>query len=117
MFTFETLLQVLEAEGRNAPHDPNWVLSYPTVSTDSRQLQTNELFFALAGEHFNAHHFLKNVQEKNACAAVVERQFLPLVLEQNLTIPLFIVENSRHALGKLAQYWRTICSQIGRAHV
>lgn len=111
MFTFETLLQVLEAEGRNAPHDPNWVLSYPTVSTDSRQLQTNELFFALAGEHFNAHHFLKNVQEKNACAAVVERQFLPLVLEQNLTIPLFIVENSRHALGKLAQYWRTICSQ------
>lgn len=110
MFTFEKLLQVLEAEGINAPKKSDWVHPYPIVSTDSRDLQEGALFFALTGERFNAHLFLAEVEAQKACAAVVERTFLTQVLAQNLTMPLIVVDNTRQALGKLAQYWRTVCS-------
>lgn len=43
------------------------------VSTDSRRISHNELFFALDGENFDGHDFVRNCLERGAAAAVVKR--------------------------------------------
>ena len=44
------------------------------VCTDSRQAQAGDLFFALPGERFDGHDFLREAAEKGAGAVVVERR-------------------------------------------
>jgi len=39
-------------------------LSITKIGTDSRKLIVGELFVALQGERFDAHHFLTDVQKK-----------------------------------------------------
>jgi UDP-N-acetylmuramoyl-tripeptide--D-alanyl-D-alanine ligase len=41
------------------------------VSTDTRSLQNNDLFFALKGPNFNANAFAKEALEKGARYAVI----------------------------------------------
>src|SRR4051812_38788350 len=43
------------------------------VSTDSRQVEPGDLFFALSGERFDGHEFVPQVLEKGAAGAVVAR--------------------------------------------
>ena len=52
------------------------------VSSDSRTIETGELFVALRGERFDGHTFLKEVFQKGATAALVDRRSngLPLVI-------------------------------------
>ena len=45
-------------------------LSITKIGTDSRKLMAGELFIALQGERFDAHHFLDDVQKQGAAAAV-----------------------------------------------
>ena len=42
------------------------------VSTDSRQINSGDLFIALKGPNFDAHHFIAEVVAKGAVAVVVE---------------------------------------------
>jgi UDP-N-acetylmuramoyl-tripeptide--D-alanyl-D-alanine ligase len=73
------------------------------VCTDSRQAQAGDLFFALTGERFDGHKFLAEVAAKGAAAVVVQR---------GRTIPelgncaVIAVEDSRRALGRLAERYR-----------
>lgn len=76
---------------------------FTSVSTDTRSLQVGQLFFALSGEHFDAHHFLEQAQEKGALACVIEK---PTCVAQ-LQIPCLIVKNAKLALGQLAKAWRS----------
>ena len=73
-------------------------LTVENVSTDSRQSISKGLFFALKGEHFDAHHYLDKATEQGCIAAVVERQ-------TNASIAQLVVKDTRLALGQ----------QIGRA--
>ncbi|MBI4005411.1 MAG: UDP-N-acetylmuramoyl-tripeptide--D-alanyl-D-alanine ligase [Gammaproteobacteria bacterium] len=69
-------------------------------STDSRKVNNGELFIALKGNRFDGHDFLKNAKQHGASAALVQKaneQYLPMI----------VVENTRHAMGKLAEYWRS----------
>ena len=66
------------------------------VVTDSRADCSQGLFVALRGPHFDAHDFLPQVISQGAKALVVEN-------ESALDIPQIIVENSKMALGHLAQ--------------
>ncbi|QEY25203.1 UDP-N-acetylmuramoyl-tripeptide--D-alanyl-D-alanine ligase [Neisseria zalophi] len=43
------------------------------IVTDSRDIQDGDVFFALAGEHFDAHDFVADVLAKGAVAAIVSR--------------------------------------------
>ena len=47
------------------------------VTTDSRQTQAGDLFFALPGGRFDGHDFLRQAAEQGAGAVVVERKRVP----------------------------------------
>ncbi len=70
------------------------------VSTDSRQVQSGNLFIALNGENFDAHRFLEDVADKGASAVLVER------FPENYPLPALVVENTRLAMGDIARHWR-----------
>lgn len=70
------------------------------IVTDSRDIQSGDVFFALAGERFDAHDFVEDVLAKGATAAVVSREdcaALPNVLK---------VADTLQALQTLAHAWR-----------
>ena len=74
------------------------------VCTDSRQVKTGDLFFALRGGQFDGHDFLRETAEKGACAAVVERGHVPA---NESGCAIIAVEETRKALGRLAAVYRT----------
>ena len=70
------------------------------IVTDSRDIQSGDVFFALAGERFDAHDFAADVLAKGALAAVVSREdcaALPGALK---------VADTLKALQDLARAWR-----------
>src|ERR1035437_8894408 len=73
------------------------------VSTDSRQVQVGDLFFALPGGRFDGHDFLRQASEKGAGAVVVERRRVPAGWSG---CAMVVVENTRKALGQLASKYR-----------
>ena len=47
-------------------------LKYPTVSTDTRNIKPNSLFFALKGERFNANEFAADALKAGAQYAIID---------------------------------------------
>jgi UDP-N-acetylmuramoyl-tripeptide--D-alanyl-D-alanine ligase len=72
------------------------------VVTDTRALEKGDIFVALKGERFDAHDFLAEAAAKGAAAFVVERA----EGARALGVPVFAVDDSLVALGRLARYWR-----------
>ncbi|MBI1910971.1 MAG: UDP-N-acetylmuramoyl-tripeptide--D-alanyl-D-alanine ligase [Deltaproteobacteria bacterium] len=73
------------------------------ISTDSRKACCGEVFFALKGQNFDGHRFIKEVAGKGAIAAVVET-----AEEGGLpsSFNLIVVDDTLKALGRLAAYVR-----------
>lgn len=74
--------------------------SFSGVSTNSKTVEPGNLFVALRGERFDAHEFLAEVVTQGAAAVVVEQ--VPTAID----IPALVVQDTRHALGQIAQHWR-----------
>lgn len=70
------------------------------VSTDSRKITENDLFFALQGEKSDGHAYLEKAREKGCRAAVVSREIL---LDSDMS--LILVEDTLEALQRLAKYY------------
>lgn len=70
------------------------------VHTDTRTLQPGDLFVALKGDRFDANDFIADAQAKGAVAAIAHAGRLPA------GFPGIEVEDSKLALGRLAQAWR-----------
>ena len=70
------------------------------VHSDTRSLQSGDLFVALRGERFDAHEFLATAKASGAVAALAERGLLEAGL------PGLQVADSAVALGQLAHAWR-----------
>ncbi len=68
------------------------------ISTDTRQRVASSLFFALKGEHFDAHNYLDKAVAQGANALVVERA------DTQISVPQLIVKDTRIALGELAKW-------------
>ena len=68
------------------------------VTTDSRSIQSGDLFVALVGERFDGHDFAGAAQAAGAAGVVVARD---LGIE-----PQLLVADTRRALGDLARAWR-----------
>ncbi len=68
------------------------------VSTDSRSIQTGELFIALSGPNFDGNAFAEQALHSGAAACLLERDMD--------VAPALIVDDARRALGLLAQHWR-----------
>lgn len=90
--------QIASLFSQPAPHQAE----YSGVCVDSRQIKPGELFIALAGESFDGHDFLEEVQEKGAAAVVVSRRL------DNLRIPQYLVPDTTMALAKIAQAHRLL---------
>jgi UDP-N-acetylmuramoyl-tripeptide--D-alanyl-D-alanine ligase len=73
--------------------------SYAGVSTDTRMLGQDELFFALQGPNFDGGAFVSAAEERSAAAAV-------LCEAVDVDIPQITVDDTRLALGTLAASWR-----------
>ena len=80
------------------------VNSITGINTDSRTLETNEIFWALKGDNFNGHVFLDKAFEKSALFAVVAED------EKNIyepsPYPLAIVKDTLLALQELGTIQR-----------
>ncbi len=79
-------------------------IAFSGVSTDSRQIGSGELFFALRGEHFDGHEFIALAKTRGAVAAVVALDAAAGLMA--LELPLIAVADTRLALGALAADWR-----------
>ncbi len=69
------------------------------VSSDSRTLQSGELFFALQGPNFDGAEFVEMAEERQAAGAVVQKMV-------STQMPIIVVDDTLEALGKLAAEWR-----------
>lgn len=70
------------------------------VHTDTRSLQSGDLFVALRGERFDAHDFLPQAIQAGAAAAMAERGI------REAGMSGLIVTDPKRALGELAAAWR-----------
>lgn len=93
MVKLEDIVEVLQAEliGQNVEFDD--------VSTDTRTLEKNNLFFALTGPNFDGHDYLQTAKNKNAAAAVVTKPI-------DVPLPQLKVSDTIEALGRLAAFHR-----------
>jgi UDP-N-acetylmuramoyl-tripeptide--D-alanyl-D-alanine ligase len=73
---------------------------YPSIQTDTRKIKEDDIFFALKGEHFDGHHFIKEAFENGAAYAVIDD---PACAEFAKTI---LVPNVLTALQELAGHHR-----------
>ena len=72
------------------------------VSIDSRSLNVGEAFFAIRGHRLDGHGFLADAAARGAACMVVHT--LPDDVPAN--VPLVLVEDTTHALGRLAAWHR-----------
>ena len=76
-------------------------ISISQVGSDSRQIQSGELFIALSGDRFDAHDFLSDVATAGASAALISNK------EKCPTnLPAVCVQDVKQGLGELAKAWR-----------
>ncbi len=78
-------------------------LNAPTrgLTTDSRSLQTGQVFVALRGEKFDGHDFVALAAAKGAIAAIVDTHYTG-----DGTLPLLQVPDTLRAYQAIACWWR-----------
>jgi UDP-N-acetylmuramoyl-tripeptide--D-alanyl-D-alanine ligase len=75
------------------------------LSTDSRAIKEGDLFWALKGERFDGHDFVKDAVKKGAKGVVVERgRVYPAPADKDLVA--IAVSDTLRALGDFASWWR-----------
>lgn len=70
------------------------------VSTDSRKVKKNDIYFSLKGPNFNGNEFAKSAIEKGACYAIVDQK------EYVIDKTYILVEDCLKTLQNLANYHR-----------
>ena len=96
MMTLSTIAKVVGGKLLADHMQDSTVLS---VGTDSRAIVEGQLFVAIKGEHFDGNQFAEQAIQQGATAV--------LVSDSNTRArPAIVVEDTRLALGQLAQYWR-----------
>src|SRR5690606_25271841 len=76
--------------------------AFSRVTTDSRQLQSGDLFVALRGVNFDGNNFLQTATASGACGLVVEQY------DPSLEVPQLIVRDTLLALGQIAALNRRV---------
>lgn len=75
-------------------------VQFSGLSTDSRKVESGNVFLALRGETFDAHDFLNEVVQAGAVAVIAER------IPADFSVPALIVPDTKLALAAIATYWR-----------
>ncbi len=87
-FKFSELLKPLDAHRSGAD------VSFSSVTIDSREIKTGDLFIAIKGPNFDGHNFINEAQKQGACAVMVEK-------DVHSDLPVLKVDDTRLALGRL----------------
>src|SRR5690606_35907013 len=72
------------------------------ISTDTRNIKENSIFFALKGENFNGNKFAQEALKKGAIAAVIDEEAFLVPGNQ-----IILVDDVLSALQELAKFHRT----------
>ena len=75
------------------------------LSTDSRTIAQGELFWALKGEKYDGHDFVRQAVEKGAAGAVIQKGYRTELPAQR-DLVLIAVNDTLKALGDLGNWWR-----------
>jgi UDP-N-acetylmuramoyl-tripeptide--D-alanyl-D-alanine ligase len=81
---------------------PDGSREFSAVCTDTRAITPNCLFVALRGERFDAHDFVAQAVAAGAAGVVVSNSSVA----PGLGVPVFLVRDTREALGALGHYRR-----------
>ncbi|MBC7959961.1 MAG: UDP-N-acetylmuramoyl-tripeptide--D-alanyl-D-alanine ligase [Vallitaleaceae bacterium] len=81
--------------------DPFENILVHNVNTDSRKIQSGDLYIALEGENFDGHDFVEAAFLNGAVAAILSK---PVDFDGNH--PVILVENTLNALQQLASFYR-----------
>ena len=95
---FWTLDRVADAFGGG----PRGSHALARIATDTRTVSTGDCFVALRGEKFDAHDFLADAVAKGAAAVIVH----DATRAAKLGVPVYAVDDTTRALGRLARYRR-----------
>lgn len=99
-WTMDRVAQALEpCVTRPAPHGAR---EFVSISTDTRTIAPGTLFVALRGETFDAHDFLAAAVAAGASGLVVSDAERCV----GLGVPVYVVRETREALGALARFRR-----------
>lgn len=77
-------------------------LAYPAISTDTRSIKTDSIFFALKGENFNGNNYAVQALEQGCKYAVIDEQ----IKGSENNEQLILVENVLETLQELASFHR-----------
>lgn len=69
------------------------------VSIDSRDVDNNTIFFAIKGDRFDGHDFVKDVAEKGVGAVVCHKKV-------DCSVPVIYVEDTKKAFLQFASFYR-----------
>jgi len=75
------------------------------LSTDSREMARGEVFWALKGERYDGHDFVKQALEKGATGAVIQKGYRPEIPEGRKPV-IIAVNDTLRSLGDLGNWWR-----------
>ena len=78
----------------------NIFLQHPFISTDTRKIKEDSIFFALKGENFNGNLFALEALEKGAAYAIIDESI------SNNNNRIIVVDNVLHTLQQLAKFHR-----------
>jgi UDP-N-acetylmuramoyl-tripeptide--D-alanyl-D-alanine ligase len=102
-----TITDLLSLKGKPSPAllrlTPD--LPFKNVSTDSRTIEKGDLFIALRGENLDGHSYLKEIEQKGACAAIVDEKWFKKAPKQT-KFPVFVARDTLWAMQDLAHNYR-----------
>jgi len=93
-WTLQFLIDSCPGEPKNL--DPS--VSFKRVCSDTRKIESGDLFFALQGDNFNGNKFAAQAIEKGAVAVVID--------ESTPKLPALLVRDVRKSYGQLASAHR-----------
>lgn len=100
MMSLQRAADLLHSRGVHARLVGDSAIAVQRVHTDTRSLQTGDLFVALKGENFDAHDFLAQARDAGAVAALAQHGI------DTVRLHGLEVGDSKLALGHLAAAWR-----------
>ena len=98
LISLQSIAQICDAKIIGAPTG----VEIAGVSTDSRQVKVGDLFVAIRGETFDGHDFAFQAITQGASGVMMERLPAP----DSPKFPVLLVQNTRLALGQLANAYR-----------
>jgi UDP-N-acetylmuramoyl-tripeptide--D-alanyl-D-alanine ligase len=108
VFDSLTISELLRLDGLDARWRGNgpYLKDFSGISTDSRSIKKDELFFAINGENFDGHQYVNNALKSGARAAVVNGEWYEKNISFTKGLSVFTVKDTLFAFQEFARFYR-----------